>query len=209
MGWHLAFKPDAYHASAALMSALPDALFGDSFEGDPDLCPAGRAFETKVSHRYDMADARVLDVKRADNIFGTFARWNPQTPFVWDQGFTVFPAVKRPQYIASKLHVPATLPPDQHGKIYKGETVPGPRNTVSISTKCGDFDFVPQFCKGQSSGPGSTILAYKLPGYAGVGCTLKPDSDYYLNIKQTDPNEPNPFCGPVTCGFTLQNNHTP
>jgi len=198
----------APYAWRAMDEPIETSLFRDGFDVEA-ACPAGRVITTKLAHRYDIADATVRNVTNADNIFGTFTDPNNPTAFPWDQGYTVFVAVRRAEYVSAAFVVPADTPANQHGVIYKAETVPGPQNIVSISHRCGDFAPEAPNCAALSGGPGQAILAYKMAGSIGAGCELEPGGRYYLNIELADPDAVDQWCGPVTCRYTLQNNHTP
>jgi hypothetical protein len=153
----------------------------------------------------------VVDVTKADNVFGQFTWASPAHAFPWDQGYTVFVAMKRGEYIAAEFTVPITTPPAQRGTIYKGESVPGPANLVAISRNCGSFvpDTGTQFCTARTGSPGQAVMGYRLPAGAGAACVLTPGVRYYLNIKLADPLAVDPNCTATTCRFTLQNNHSP
>jgi hypothetical protein len=156
-------------------------------------------------------DAKVVDVTKADNVFGQFTWASPAHAFPWDQGYTVFVAMKRGEYIAAEFTVPYATPPAQRGTIYKGESVPGPANLVAISRNCGSFvpDTGTQFCTARTGSPGQAVMGYRLPSAAGAACVLTPGVRYYLNIKLADPLAVDPNCTATTCRFTLQNNHSP
>lgn len=207
--------PAGAYCATTQSGAVYDGVTAGACSATPPVtsCPSGRALTTVISHSRSLTGTRSVDATKADNLFGTFTSWLSPAPFPWDQGvFVGFTALKRGEYIAAQFTIPATgVNPATVGKFVKDETVAGPANIVTISQRCGDFNIaaLPPNCVGTPVRPGDGIIRTILPQAIGVGCPLRPGQTYYLNIRIADPNVVHPLCGPVTCRFGLQSNHTP
>lgn len=107
----------------------------------------------------------------------------------------------RNSYVAAKFHVgdvPVTLQ-GSHGNIsYFG----GLNVTVAISTRCGDFQPEQVGCRGRDAPPSDQgSVFWRMANPTNFYCQLQPNTDYYLNIKNTDPTQANSNCasGASTC----------
>ena len=186
--------------SAALLvlaAAAPgayDPLFHGSFEQNSS-CPAGRQIYSDIGYVGDNNSGGLryhVDVREWENIWGhsspndSTVPWpgrNNSAPVIADFG--------KYTYIAAHFYVPAGAPPTWLGWITHTDYNYGHNLTAAISTECGDFSPTAQACYIQALS-GMPIVPWRMN--TGAFCRLQPDTDYYLNLKMTDPDEPSPTC---------------
>jgi len=84
----------------------------------------------------------------------------------------------------------------------------GPNLTMSISPTCGDFHPAQTACLREDVPSGDQGMVYwRLSSGTNFYCHLDAGSDYYVNIKLTDPTATGPNCAPSgTCYAHVQNN---
>ena len=184
------------------------AVFLGSFE-PAGSCPAGRIESTMMSWRYDGIGRRIVDVTRAENIWGRGNAGAPTVPFPWMNVFSLFWSFPRNGYLAAQFDVPLDVPSWSFGMFTHGETIPGPATDMAISARCGDFNPAHEYCQMRGTRAGQRMGTWGLPGFPGVACKLQPGQTYYLNIRLTDPAVEDYFCNAGTCQFSVQHNHTP
>ena len=108
-------------------------------------------------------------------------------------------------YIAAKFHVPAGVSPTLYGWISHTDYNYGQDLTSAISTACGDFNPTDTRCV-VSQISGQTLVRWGLS--APSFCPLLPNTDYFLNIKMTDPSRPSSTCSAsaTVCAIGTSNN---
>lgn len=112
----------------------------------------------------------------------------------------------RNNYIAAKFHV-GDVPLTLNGAYTNVSNFGGLDITTSISTQCGDFDPAQVGCKARSAPPSDESSTYwRMQNPTSFYCQLSPNTDYYLNIKHTNPAQANANCaaGSPTCRMHLQ-----
>jgi hypothetical protein len=107
-------------------------------------------------------------------------------------------------YIAAHFHVPAGAPPTWLGWITHTDYVYGHNLTAAISTSCGDFSPAAQACYVQATS-GQSLVPWRTK--TGNFCRLQSNTDYYLNLKMTNPSEFSPTCaaGAEVCAIGTAN----
>ena len=112
--------------------------------------------------------------------------------------------------VAAKFHVPAGFPSTKFGQFVHGINPPGPPIDAAYSTRPGDF--------GTTLGPGcavrnwhddlSTGMRWKIDSTNPSFCGLHADTDYYMNIRLSDPDTIEDQCGAApVCSVYLQHTH--
>jgi hypothetical protein len=94
-------------------------------------------------------------------------------------------------YIAAHFFVPVGAPLTWLGWITHTDYNYGHDLTAAISTECGDFSPSAQACFIQGLS-GLPIVPWRTN--TGAFCRLQPNTDYYLNLKMTDPDGPSSTC---------------
>ena len=186
--------------SAALLvlaAAAPgayDPLFHGSFAQNSS-CPAGRQIYSDIGYVGDnnSGDLRYhVDVREWENIWGHSSPYDSTAP--WPGRNNSAPVIAdfgKYTYIAAHFYVPAGAPPTWLGWITHTDYNYGHNLTAAISTECGDFSPTAQACYIQALS-GMPIVPWRMN--TGAFCRLQPNTDYYLNLKMTDPDEPSPTC---------------
>lgn len=196
-------------AASRSASAQDNGIFRNGYEV-PGACPQGRITQTVVSWRYDGIGRKSTNVTLADNIWGRSTANATPVPYPWMNFFAVFWAMPRHGYIAAEFDIAPWVPMWQYTLMTHGETIPGPATDMAISDQCGDFNPPGEWCARFGTLTGQRMGATKLPSAPIVaGCNLQPLGRYYINIRFTDPNAQDFYCGAVTCQTTVQNNHNP
>jgi hypothetical protein len=185
-----------------------NGIFADGFE-DAASCPTGRQTTATVGWRYDGAGRHNVDVTSADSVYGRDA-WSEQPgAFPWNQQFSIIWNLKRAGYVSMAFVPPAAAHPTTYVLWRKTETIPGPRQDASVSTRCGDFNPPDAFCKASDVLAGGSLSAMKLPEFPGPAfCQLEPGRTYYLNLRISDPAVIDFDCGPQTCQVGSMVNHS-
>ena len=132
--------------AAGAAHAESNAVFLGSFE-PAGSCPAGRIESTMMSWRYDGIGRRIVDVTRAENIWGRGNAGAPTVPFPWMNVFSLFWSFPRNGYVAAQFDVPLDVPSWSFGMFTHGETIPGPATDMAISARCGDFNPAHEYCQ--------------------------------------------------------------
>jgi len=170
-------------------------------------CPAGRQTAADVCYHYNLGSSCSLstDVTQFKNIWGRGSPSDTALEFPGRQGYAVFKNLQKSQYIAARFTVPQNLS-TSGGKFYRGETLPGPGVTMSISQQCGDFS-LEYPCQRARDVPGTELVRWKNPTASGGGCELVPGQTYYVNLKVTNPSAEHTDCTGSSCKMTIQNNY--
>jgi hypothetical protein len=122
----------------------------------------------------------------------------------------VITAFGRTQYIAAKFHTTSTLSPTLSGFYKNVSNFGGTTIDMTISPTCGDFQPVRAGCIRSNVAPADTGAVYwRSASDTGFYCHLDPDTDYYLNIRMSDPAAGNANCaaGNPTCKLHVSNNY--
>lgn len=147
-----------------------------------------------------------VDITEFDNIFGHIDALDDLTDWPGVPGAS--PTIKtigREEYVGAAFHVPFTAPSSLWGRfkhvIYSG----GPHIDVSISRTCGDFDPVDPYCQAKDvDNDDSFFMTWRVSAEMFHACTIEPDTDYFLNVRFTDPHENSPDCQANACQTTIQ-----
>jgi hypothetical protein len=158
---------------------------------------------------YDLT--RTADTRNWENIWGHVS--NTDNAQLWPGPTSSQPVIRdfgRTTYLAAQFHVPAGFSTTAFGQYLHANNPPGPPVTASFSTTCGDFS--PQPGTGcvvqQWPNDFSSALFWKSQSQNPSFCPLQPDTDYYLNMKLSDPATTT-WCsaGSATCYVYLQQLH--
>lgn len=197
-------------AYSAFANSESNGIFRNGYE-EPGYCPAGRITHTTVSWRYDGIGRRLVDVTKADEIWGRHTASAPTVPYPWMNYFAVFWQLPRNGYVSAQFTIPPWVPTWQWSKMTHGETLPGPETDIAYSDWCGDFNPPEPHCATFGTRTGQGLGTYKLPDAPVLtACNLNPGGTYYVNFRFTDPNAVDlTYCGTSWCRTTVNNNHTP
>jgi hypothetical protein len=180
--------------AAAAPGAVYDPLFHGGFE-QSSTCPAGRQLYSDIGYVGDnhSGDLRPhVYLAEWENIWGHADPYDTTVP--WPGRANSAPVIAdfdKNSYIAAHFVVPLGTPPTWLGWITHTDYNYGHNLTAAISTQCGDFSPPAQACFVQGLS-GLPIVPWRTN--TGSFCRLQPNTDYYLNIKMTNPNEPSPTC---------------
>lgn len=175
-------------------------------QGDTS-CPAGRQTVGNLFYPPSQTLRNNVDLTLWDNIWGHNSTTDPVVPWPGFPGSN--PVIKnfdKTQYVAAKLHVPADL---GYQGFYKNISYNGgPNLTMSISETCGDFTPTQSACLREDIPSGDQGMVYwRQATGTNFYCHLDANTDYYVNIKLTDPTADGPNCTPSgTCYVHVQNN---
>jgi hypothetical protein len=202
-------------ASASGNAAPPpwgQVILHDSFE-DIKTCPV----------KITVPDGTTRTRLSLSNItYGVFPGTRPSVALTeWDNvwghnspndGVTTWPGVtgaapslkdfSRTSYVALHFKTPATVPPGSAGRFVNPTAMGGPNTTMAFSTQCGDFSM-------HLPTPGCIALNIPTGDYSMIywkftatspnaTCNLQPDTDYYVNIIQSD-TDSHVECAGSTC----------
>ncbi|MGH8171934.1 MAG: hypothetical protein ACREPX_02225 [Rhodanobacteraceae bacterium] len=176
-------------------------------QGDTS-CPAGRQTVGNIFYPPSQTLRNNVDLTMWDNIWGHNTTTDPQVPWPGFPGSN--PVIKnfnKTGYVAAKFHVPSNAVGYQG--FYKNISYNGgPNLTMSISPNCGDFAPTQIACLKENVPAGDQGMVYwRQANGTNFYCHIDTDTDYYLNIKLTDPTADGPNCAPSgTCYAHVQNN---
>jgi hypothetical protein len=173
--------------------------------GGGDSCPAGRITTATIKYPNipQMPQRANVDVTQYDNIWGHMNASDGVTPWPGIDGTQ--PAILNwatNTYIAAKFHVPATQVVHYGWQGY-GTYYSGPDIVLSYSTTCGDFAPVNPLCV-STHGAGEGFKKWSMLQTV-TGCPLLPNTDYFVNMKMSDPNTcgANHICPGIAINNTL------
>lgn len=192
---------------AAAAPGVYDPLFHADFEQN-STCPAGRQLYSDIGYVGDNDSGGLryhVSLTEWENIWGHASPYDTTMP--WPGRSNSAPVIAdfgKTTYVAAHFFVPQGAPLTWLGWITHTDYNYGHNLTAAISTSCGDFSPSAQACFVQSTS-GQTIVPWRTTG--GTFCRLLPDTDYYLNLKMTDPDEPSPTCahGAEVCAVGTAN----
>ena len=177
---------------AVSISGTTDVVFNEGFDGD--TCPSGRINRSTIS--YGSGGTRSnADVTLFENIWGHAGSSDPALPWPGYPGTSpILEDFTRDGYVAAKFHTLAILPPTING-FFKSPSYPGgPNIDFAISEQCGDFYPDQSGCLASNTSQGDSPLVYWRVTSGAFYCILQPDTDYYINIRLTDPPTNDPNC---------------
>lgn len=188
----------------AMTPGVDDPILRDGF--DANLCPAGR--QTQANLSIGGFTATNVDVRYWENVWGRANVWDPVVP--WPGLSYSMPTILnfgQNSYMALLFHVPANAPHNRFGWITHTEYNYGQDLTVAISTECGDFHPPSNTCHADTRS-GQNLAPWRVNS-SGNFCLLTPDTDYYLNLRITDPTQPSQSCNPSAsvCVIGTANNY--
>ena len=190
--------------SLGSVTSLPATITIQQSDGS---CPAGRQTVGNLFYPPSQTLRNNVDLTLWDNIWGHNTTTDPLVPWPGFPGSN--PVIKdfgKTAYVAAKLHVGADL---GYQGFYKNISYNGgPNLTMSISPTCGDFNPAQSACLRENIPSGDQGMVYwRQSAGTNFYCHLDPNTDYYLNIKLTDPTASGPNCAPSgTCYVHVQNN---
>jgi hypothetical protein len=185
-------------AALLVLAAAAPGVYDPVFHGDFEqnsTCPAGRQLYSDLGYVGDnhSGDLRYhVYLGEWENIWGHADPYDTTTP--WPGRGNSAPVIAefgKTTYIAAHFYVPPGAPLTWLGWITHTDYNYGHNITAAISTECGDFSPAAQTCFIQSQS-GQPLVPWRTN--TGAFCRLQPDTDYYLNLKMTNPNEPSPTC---------------
>lgn len=190
---------------------LRTTQIGDCPQAPPTSCPAGRFTRGNIAYPPHLATRNNVDLTVWENIWGHATTNDPTRAWPGVPGTS--PIVKnmpRGSYIAAKFTVPSNAPSDWRGFYKNVSNFGGLSVDVSISQRCGDFTPVQQGCVNINVSPSDTGAMYwRMVNPTAFYCDLNPGT-YYLNIRNTNPNESNGNCSlsRPSCDVHVLNNAT-
>jgi hypothetical protein len=199
---------------AAATSQTADVVFNDSFE--PYQCPetissptGTRSWRTYSDIFYLPNEGNVrhaVDLTQYENIWGHITQLDGTT--LWPGVGGSSPTIKtlgKHEYVGTKFHVPPDTLPNLNGFFKHVMYGGGPPIDFAISRTCGDFQPV-QGCYVTNFPNSDNGMVYWRTGSGdNFHCALLSDTDYYINIRITDPNVTGPNCAGQNCWSTIQN----
>jgi hypothetical protein len=201
--------------ATAVSQTQPDAIFQDSFDAGA-ACPAtilGSTGPLSLRGRSDIlylpGNAHVrrnVDVTQWDNIWGHIDELDDL--MLWPGVPGASPTIRtvgKTEYVAAKFHVPIEALPTLNGTFKHVMYGGGPNVDATISRTCGDFETRDEGCWVQDAlANDNPMLRWRVSSSNRFYCHLDPGSDYYLNIRFTDPQTTGPDCQGLTCQMTFQ-----
>jgi hypothetical protein len=144
-----------------------------------------------------------VDVTQWDTIWG-YNGLEPAPPHDWPGVTGSAPTLmqfRRGYYIAAHFHTPANPQPGLAGRFVNPTANNGPPLTMAISRVCGDFSrhLPTPGCLKQSVPSSDWPMVYWQFAHTSpsTACNLEPDSDYWVNLMQSDPSSPIECMGQV------------
>ena len=187
----------------AMTPGVTDPIFRDGF--DADLCPAGR--QTRANISLGGFTLTNVDVTQWDNVWGRSNIFDPPIP--WPGLAVSAPIILdfgESTYMSLRFHVPIDSPQNRFGWLTHTEYNYGKDLTAAISSDCGDFNPPSSVCHNETVS-GQNLVPWRIASSGGF-CLLTPDTDYFLNLKITDPDQVSPTCAPSapSCAIGTANN---
>ena len=183
---------------AASISADPDDIFRNGM--DSDSCPEGRIVQSDIL--YGDVTLTDVDVTLFENLWGSAAGSSPPTPWPGINGSTpMILDFTKTGYLAAKFHTAPDSPGTLTGMFkYSSWPFVGPSLDVSVSEQCADFPAERTSCAWVNvANQDQPFLYWRFWGDDVFHCRLQPDTDYYVNIRLSDPTTTTPHCSDVAC----------
>jgi hypothetical protein len=198
---------------AAATSTTSDGIYRDSFDAGAS-CPASistptgpRTLRSTSDVFYSPAGTRAgVNVTEWNNIWGHIDALDGMTSWPGVPGASpTIQTMGKTEYVAAKFHVPADLPTTLTGTFKHVSYFGGPNVDVAISRTCGDFSPSDAGCwVYDDPGDDQPALRWRLGTGSRFYCHLDPDTDYFLNVRFTNPQATGPDCRGMACQMTLQ-----
>lgn len=200
---------------ASAVSQTSDGVFQDSFDAGAS-CPASISTPTGNLTLRRISDIWYLpgsghvrhnvDVTSWDNIWGHINELDAL--LLWPGASGASPTIRsigKTEYVAAKFHVPGDVLSTLNGTfkhvLYGG----GPNVDATISRTCGDFDTLEPGCWiHDDPANDEAMLRWRLSSGNRFYCHLDANTDYFLNIRFTDPHTTGPDCNGSICQSTIQ-----
>lgn len=198
---------------AAATSQTSDGIYKDGLDSGA-ACPASVWTPNATLTLRHTSDIGYLpagvrhnvDVTEWDNIWGHIDALDGITTWPGVPGAS--PTIKtigKTEFVAAKFRVPAGEPNSLSGTFKHVMYGGGPNVDAAISRTCGDFQPMDQGCWVQDDpGDDQAMLRWHMGAGSRFYCHLDPDTDYYFNIRFTDPHTTGPDCAGLTCQTTIQ-----
>jgi hypothetical protein len=198
---------------AAATSQTTDGIYKDGYDSGA-ACPASVWTPSATLTLRSVSDIWYLpagvrprvDVTEWDNIWGHISALDGITTWPGVPGAS--PTIKtigKTEYVAAKFHVPSGEPSSLNGTFKHVMYGGGPNIDAAISRTCGDFQPEDQGCWVQDDpGDDQAMLRWRTGTGSRFYCHLDPDTDYYFNIRFTDPHTTGPDCAGLQCQTTIQ-----
>jgi len=185
---------------AASISGTGDGIFRDGM--DSDSCPDGRIVQSDIL--YGDVTLTDVDVTLFENLWGRGADSDPPTPWPGINGSTpMILDFTKTGYLAAKFHT-SLDPPGMLRGMFKYTSYPfaGPLLDVSISEQCADFSAEQTDCAWVNiANQDQPFLYWRFSAGDPFHCPLQPDTDYYVNMRLSDPTATTPHCSDVACAL--------
>lgn len=198
---------------AAATSQTSDGIFKDGVDSGA-ACPASLwtpSATLTLRHTSDIwylptGVRHNVDVTEWDNIWGHIDALDGITAWPGVPGAS--PTIKtigKTEYVAAKFHVPAAEPSTLNGTFKHVMYGGGPDIDAAISRTCGDFQPAEQGCWVHADpADDQAMLRWRMGTGSRFYCHLDADTDYYFNIRFTDPHTLGPDCVGLACQTTIQ-----
>ena len=191
---------------------IPHAVFPLSYDEllrltsgmEADVCPEGRILTSDVHWEFSGTIANV-DVTHFENLWGRIAAADAPAPWPGVAGSA--PTIEqfaRTGYIAAAFHTPSEMAPTLQGMFKNVSYGGGPALDFSIGG-CGDFSsalgacFVPD-----TLAIDTAMVRWRTQVPTNFYCIVAPDTDYYINIRLSNPDDDAGSCSGSSCGVTPQ-----
>jgi hypothetical protein len=189
---------------ATSISGTADGIFRDGMEGD--VCPDGRIVQSDIL--YGDVTLTDVDVTLFENVWGYLTSSDPLTLWPGINGSTpMILDFTKTGYLAAKFHT-LSDPPALLTGMFKYTSYPfmGPALDLSISGQCGDFSAELAGCVALNIPPvDQAFVHWRFSAGNPFMCQLQPDTDYYVNVRFTDPTATAPQCSDVACPVPISN----
>ena len=196
------------------VTSQPATVVASTGGGDQDNCPTApltRLTTSSITYVPSAGTRNGVQMNAYENIWGHSTA--SDTAVLWPGRADSQPSILsfgRNTYLAAKFHVPAGEPVNAYGWLTHTEYNYGLDLTTSISTSCGDFNPTSAACVTVAVS-GINLTPWRV-GPSGNFCLLTPDTDYFFNMKATNPAQGTTTCAPTspTCVIGTGNNfHIP
>lgn len=149
-----------------------------------------RLTTSRITYGIYQEPVRIADTRNWENIWGHNSSTDNVT--LWPGPTSTSPVIRdfgRTTYLAAQFHVPAGFSTTAFGQYAHANNPGGPPVTASFSKICGDFSPQPGTgCVVQNwPDDNSSALFWKSQSQNTSFCPLQPNTDYYLNMKLSDP----------------------
>jgi hypothetical protein len=176
--------------SMPVQAATPDFIFHNGFE-DPASCVVAGLTRINLSDitygPYSHPVRYAVPVTEYNNIWGHNTATDGTTPWPGISGSgPVLQDFTRRNFLAAHFRTGADT--TRTGTLYTTYAATLDID-LAISTQCGDFTYVPPGClRRDVSRNGGLLASFTFATNNVTKCALQPNTDYWLNMKYSDPN---------------------